>query len=182
MVYRFAAIATASAMPFADVEPPKPLQWGHIKGLVLRHLRYWNDAKDIFRSDGTLNIGYRFDCMNMTENYNAPGKTDFTFQEIVVFCQLIKNIRLSLLVYEGFPLFRCSSRPSLLDFRRTLLAKRSLPSHQITPRPNAHYVSARRAYIPSIVRAKAALRYATWSREVLQIFLFVRLWLFVSHW
>ncbi|KIY31169.1 hypothetical protein I305_06458 [Cryptococcus gattii E566] len=73
MVYRFAVIATASTMPFADVEPPEPLQWGHIKGLVLRHLRYWNDAKDIFRSDGTLNIGYRFDCMNMTENYNSPG-------------------------------------------------------------------------------------------------------------
>ncbi|WWD17738.1 hypothetical protein CI109_102179 [Kwoniella shandongensis] len=73
MVYRFAVIATASTMALADVEPPAPLTWGHIKGLVLRHLRYWNDAKDIFRSDGTLNIGYRFDCVNMTENYNAPG-------------------------------------------------------------------------------------------------------------
>lgn len=116
MVYRFAVIATASTMPFADVEPPEPLQWGHIKGLVLRHLRYWNDAKDIFRSDGTLNIGYRFDCMNMTENYNSPGKLDFTFHKTVLTCQLIKNKRLSLLVYEGFPLFRSSCRPSLLGF------------------------------------------------------------------
>ncbi|WVQ82644.1 hypothetical protein IAT38_004776 [Cryptococcus sp. DSM 104549] len=73
MVYRFAVIATASTMPMADVEPPAPLTWGHIKGLVLRHLRYWNDDKDMFRSDSTLNVGYRFDCMNMTENYNAPG-------------------------------------------------------------------------------------------------------------
>ncbi|ODO11645.1 hypothetical protein I350_00429 [Cryptococcus amylolentus CBS 6273] len=73
MVYRFAVIATASVLPMADIEPPAPLSWGHIKGLVLRHLRSWNDAQDIFRSDGTLNIGYRYDCMNMTENYNAPG-------------------------------------------------------------------------------------------------------------
>nr|XP_019014939.1 uncharacterized protein I206_01026 [Kwoniella pini CBS 10737]OCF53720.1 hypothetical protein I206_01026 [Kwoniella pini CBS 10737] len=74
MVYRFAVIATASTMALADIEPAAPLTWGHVKGLVLRHLRYWNDAKDIFRSDSTLNIGYRFDNMNMTENYNAPGK------------------------------------------------------------------------------------------------------------
>ncbi|WVR06006.1 hypothetical protein IAU60_003034 [Kwoniella sp. DSM 27419] len=73
MVYRFAAIATASCMALADIEPPAPLTWGHLKGLVLRHIRYWNDAKDIFRSDSTLNVGYRFDCMNMTENYNAPA-------------------------------------------------------------------------------------------------------------
>ncbi|WRT64296.1 uncharacterized protein IL334_001227 [Kwoniella shivajii] len=73
MVYRFAVIATASTMALADIEPAAPLTWGHVKGLVLRHLRYWNDANDIFRSDSTLNVGYRFDCMNMTENYNAPG-------------------------------------------------------------------------------------------------------------
>ncbi|OCF41601.1 hypothetical protein I317_04613 [Kwoniella heveanensis CBS 569] len=73
MVYRFAVIATASCMVLADIEPPAPLTWGHLKGLILRHLRYWNDAEGIFRSDSTLNVGYRFDCMNMTENYNAPG-------------------------------------------------------------------------------------------------------------
>ena len=41
--------------------------------LVLRHLRSWSNNPDIFRSDGTLNIGYGYDNMNMTENYNAPG-------------------------------------------------------------------------------------------------------------
>ncbi|ORX36052.1 hypothetical protein BD324DRAFT_581530 [Kockovaella imperatae] len=73
MVYRFAVISTFSAMVLADVEPPAPLQWGHIKGLVLRHLRSWTGKTAIFRSDGTLNIGYGYDNMNMTENYNAPG-------------------------------------------------------------------------------------------------------------
>ena len=73
MVYRFAVISTFSALAMANVEPPAPLEWGHIKGLVLRHLRSWSSSKDIFRSDGTLNIGYGYDNMNMTENYNAPG-------------------------------------------------------------------------------------------------------------
>ena len=74
MVYRFAVISTFSALPLANVSPPAPLEWGHIKGLVLRHLRSWSSNPDIFRSDGTLNIGYGYDNMNMTENYNAPGE------------------------------------------------------------------------------------------------------------
>lgn len=74
MVYRFAVIGAFSAFVLADLEPPKPLSWGHLKGLVLRHLRWWSDKKDIFKSDGTLNIGFGFDNMNMTENYNAPGE------------------------------------------------------------------------------------------------------------
>ncbi|CAK9784945.1 hypothetical protein CC85DRAFT_32608 [Cutaneotrichosporon oleaginosum] len=73
MVYRFAVVATFSAMALCDVEPPSCLEWGHIKGLVLRHLRTWSGNRDIFRSDGTLNIGYAYDNMYATENYNAPG-------------------------------------------------------------------------------------------------------------
>lgn len=74
MIYRFAIIATFSAMALADVPPPAPLQWGHIKGLVLRHLRTWSTRYPaIFRSDGTLNIGYTYEQMHMTENYNSPG-------------------------------------------------------------------------------------------------------------
>ena len=75
MVYRFAVISTFSALALADVEPLAPLQWGHIKGLVLRHLRYWAQNKDILRSDGTVTIGFGYENLNMTENYNAPGQS-----------------------------------------------------------------------------------------------------------
>ena len=74
MIYRFAVIATVSAFALADLEPPAPLKWGHMKGLVLRHLRTWSRNKQFLRSDGTLTIGYGYDNMNMTENYNAPGE------------------------------------------------------------------------------------------------------------
>ncbi len=73
MIYRFAVVATFSAMAMADVAPPAPLQWGHVKGVVLRHLRWWSGMSDIFNSDGTLNIGYGYPNMNMTENYNGFG-------------------------------------------------------------------------------------------------------------
>lgn len=72
MVYRFAIISTFSVLALANVEP-LPLKWGHVKGMVLRHLRSWSQDSDMFRSDGTLTIGYKYDNMNMTENYNAPG-------------------------------------------------------------------------------------------------------------
>jgi hypothetical protein len=73
MIYRFAVIGTFSALVLADVAPPAPLEWGHVKGLILRHFRSWSGNPDIFRSDGTLTIGYGYDNMNMAENYNAPG-------------------------------------------------------------------------------------------------------------
>ena len=73
MVYRFAVISTFSGFALADVEPPAPLTWGHMKGFVLRHLRGWGRNHDWLRSDGTVSIGYGYECMNMTENYNAPG-------------------------------------------------------------------------------------------------------------
>lgn len=73
MIYRFAIIATFSAMALADVSPPDGLEWGHIKGYVLRHLRWWTEHPEIFKSDGTLTVGYAGDNMNMTENYNSPG-------------------------------------------------------------------------------------------------------------
>jgi hypothetical protein len=77
MIYRFAVVATFSAFALADVPPPAPLTWGHIKGVVLRHLRYWSGLPHIFSSDGTLNIGYTYPNMNMTENYNGFGELDW---------------------------------------------------------------------------------------------------------
>lgn len=86
MIYRFAVISTLSVLPFAfpcdgngadkgDLPADLPLKWGHIKGMVLRHLRWWSKQEDIFKSDGTLNIGYCYENMTMTENYNGFGES-----------------------------------------------------------------------------------------------------------
>ncbi|RPA96865.1 hypothetical protein L873DRAFT_1810586 [Choiromyces venosus 120613-1] len=60
------------AFAFAGVEPPAPLTWGVIKGLLLRNLR-WCSKEDIFTPMGTLTIGYCYPNMCFTENYNSPG-------------------------------------------------------------------------------------------------------------
>jgi hypothetical protein len=69
LTYRFSQGAFWGALAFADVEA---LPWGVIKGLALRHLRWWSQ-QPIFAADGTLTIGYAYPNLNMAEQYNAPG-------------------------------------------------------------------------------------------------------------
>ena len=73
LTYRFATIAFWSAFAFADVEPPAPLTWGIIKGLLLRNLRWWSRHPHIFQPNGMLNIGYTYPNYYLAENYNSPG-------------------------------------------------------------------------------------------------------------
>jgi hypothetical protein len=69
LTYRFAQGSFWGALAFANVEA---LPWGVIKGLVLRHLRWWA-KQPIFHGDGVLSIGYAYPNLNMAEDYNAPG-------------------------------------------------------------------------------------------------------------
>lgn len=69
LTYRFAQGGFWGALAFADVEA---MPWGVIKGLALRHLRWWA-AQPIFNPDGTLSIGYAYPNLNMAEQYNSPG-------------------------------------------------------------------------------------------------------------
>lgn len=69
LTYRFAQGAFWGALAFADVEA---LPWGEIKGLYLRHLRYWF-KQPIFTPDGLLSVGYTYPNLLMSEFYNGPG-------------------------------------------------------------------------------------------------------------
>ncbi|RYP79968.1 hypothetical protein DL770_006443 [Monosporascus sp. CRB-9-2] len=71
--YRFAMVSFWGALAYAGVELPAPLTWGMVKGIVLRHLRWWQTQPDIWSSSGTLTIGYSYPNMYMAENYNSPG-------------------------------------------------------------------------------------------------------------
>ncbi|KAH8652437.1 hypothetical protein BX600DRAFT_386946 [Xylariales sp. PMI_506] len=71
--YRFAMVSFWGALAYADVELPAPLTWGMVKGIVLRHLRWWQTQPNIWSSSGTLTIGYSYPNMYMAENYNSPG-------------------------------------------------------------------------------------------------------------
>ncbi|KAI9738291.1 MAG: hypothetical protein M1834_008789 [Cirrosporium novae-zelandiae] len=72
LTYRFAMASFWSAFAFADVDPPAPMTWSHIRGLLLRNLRWWAMQPGIFSPSGTLTIGYTYSQMYLAENYNSP--------------------------------------------------------------------------------------------------------------
>lgn len=76
LTYRFACAGFWSALAFADLEA---LPWGEIKGLCLRHLRWWAD-KPIAHRDGTLPIGFAYPNLLMSENYNSAGSPYWAFK------------------------------------------------------------------------------------------------------
>lgn len=69
MTYRFSQGAFWSAAAFADVEV---LPWPRVKGLLLRHLRWWSQ-QPITERDGILTVGYAYPNLLVSEQYNAPG-------------------------------------------------------------------------------------------------------------
>jgi hypothetical protein len=68
-------------MVFAEAEAPYPL--GVMKGLILRHLRWWF-AQPIFAPDGLLTIGYAYPNLVMAENYNSPGSPYWAMKTFLV--------------------------------------------------------------------------------------------------
>jgi len=76
LTYRFAQGCFWGALAFADVEA---FPWSIIKGLALRHLRWWA-TQPIFNNDGTLSIGYAYPNLNMAEQYNSPGSPYWAFK------------------------------------------------------------------------------------------------------
>lgn len=69
LTYRFAQGAFWGGLAFAGVEA---LPWGVIKGLYLRHLRWWL-KQPMFSETGLLTIGYTYPNLVMAESYNSPG-------------------------------------------------------------------------------------------------------------
>ncbi|TCL68182.1 DUF2264 domain-containing protein [Rhizobium sp. BK251] len=76
LTYRFACAGFWSALAFAGVEA---LPWGEVKGLCLRHLRWWAD-KPIADRDGVLSIGYGYPNLMMSESYNSAGSPYWAFK------------------------------------------------------------------------------------------------------
>lgn len=85
LTYRYACAAFWSAVALAEVTLPAPLDHpGTVKGLLMRHLRWWSQHPDIFNTDGTHNIGYAYPNMYMSENYNSPQSVYWCLKAFVV--------------------------------------------------------------------------------------------------
>ena len=70
LTYRFAMSSFWGALAWADVD--SELSWGQVKGLSLRHLRWWAD-KAISDRDGVLSVGFTYDNRRLAESYNSAG-------------------------------------------------------------------------------------------------------------
>ncbi|KAF4983958.1 hypothetical protein FZEAL_750 [Fusarium zealandicum] len=85
MIYRFACGAFWAAFALADIHPPAPfLSLGAIKGMLLRHLRWWSKQPEIFNPDGTMNIGYTYPNMYMSEDYNSRQSVYWCLKSFIV--------------------------------------------------------------------------------------------------
>jgi hypothetical protein len=70
LTYRFAVASFWGALAWADVE--SDLSWGSVRGLSMRHLRWWAD-KPISDRDGVLSVGFTYDNRRLSESYNSPA-------------------------------------------------------------------------------------------------------------
>ncbi len=78
LTYRFAHSAFFAAYGMAGQD----VDYGEVKGMLLRNLRYWTD-KPIFDAGGILTIGYGYPNLFMSEKYNAPGSPYWSFKAFV---------------------------------------------------------------------------------------------------
>lgn len=96
MTYRFAQAAFWSALAYAGSDVLEP---GVLKGLVLRHLRWWMQ-RPVFSPDGLLTIGYGYANLNMAEGYNAPGSPYWAMKAFLV-----------LALEDDHPFWRAEEKP-----------------------------------------------------------------------
>ncbi|KAH7071002.1 hypothetical protein FB567DRAFT_213281 [Paraphoma chrysanthemicola] len=85
LTYRFAFAAFWSAAACSGIELPPPVDnIGVLKGLVLRHLRWWAAQDDMLNTDGSLSIGYTYPNMYMCEEYNSPQSVFWCLKSLLV--------------------------------------------------------------------------------------------------
>lgn len=80
MTYRWAMVGYWSALPFAKILPLHP--WndvGVLKGIWARNIRWFLKQKGVISSNGSLSIGYTYENLFLTENYNSPGSPYWAF-------------------------------------------------------------------------------------------------------
>ncbi|KZL63069.1 hypothetical protein CI238_05888 [Colletotrichum incanum] len=85
LTYRFAFAAFWAAAATAGVDLLPPVNHaGTVKGLLLRHLRWWTRHPDMFNTDGTLNIGFTYPNMYLSEDYNSPQSVYWCLKSFIV--------------------------------------------------------------------------------------------------
>lgn len=80
LTYRFAMVAFWSAAAFAGLEA---FSQGVMKGIILRHLRWWFQQPILDRDD-ILTLGYAYPNLAMCEDYNSPGSPYWALKTFLI--------------------------------------------------------------------------------------------------
>lgn len=116
---------------------------GVVKGMLLRHLRWWSKHYDIFNVDGTLNIGYAYPNMYMCEDYNSPQSPYWCMKTLIA-------ISLS----EEHEFWTCEELPH--PGKGSDVATLAEPKQILISSPNHHYSLSLGQFCPWPIKASEA--------------------------
>ena len=140
----------------AEIPLPSSLTLGAIKGLLLRHLRWWSKHSDIFNVDGTLNIGYAYPNMYMCEDYNSPQSPYWCLKTLI-----------SISLPEDHKFWTCEELPHTLSTTIASAASEAKsnplsvaglnePKQILVSSPNHHYLLSLGQFCPWPIKASEA--------------------------
>lgn len=133
-----------SAVAFANVELPAPLNDpGVVKGILLRHFRWWSDKPDVFNTDGTLTIGFTYPNMYMSEDYNSPQSPYWALKSF-----------LALGLPSTHTFWTCEERQ--LPIPTECIARNRPPLHILCNQPNHHFLLSSGQFCPWPLKATEA--------------------------
>ncbi|KAF1931382.1 uncharacterized protein M421DRAFT_99224 [Didymella exigua CBS 183.55] len=144
LTYRFAFAGFWSAAAFAEVELPSPLNdLGVVKGLLLRHFRWWSNKHDIFNVDGCLNIGFAYQNYYMCEDYNSPQSVYWALKSF-----------LALGLPSNQPFWTAEEKP--LPGGNALASPIDAPMHIVCNTGNHHFLLSSGQFCPWPLKATEA--------------------------
>jgi hypothetical protein len=145
LTYRFALAGFWAAIAFAEVSLPAPLNdWGVIKGLLLRHFRWWSTKHDMFNCDGTLTIGFAYPNMYLSEDYNSPQSPYWAMKSF-----------LALGLPPSHPFWTAQEKP-LPSSKSDPVVTVKPPLHILCNQPNHHFLLSTGQFCPWPLKATEA--------------------------
>lgn len=84
LTYRFAHISFWSALVVSGAYQKTDLSLGEIKGIIGRNLRFWQQQPIQLPKEKNLSIGYGYNQLILSEDYNAPASPMWAFKAFLL--------------------------------------------------------------------------------------------------
>ncbi|MGM0175050.1 DUF2264 domain-containing protein [Enterococcus sp. DIV0800] len=84
LTYRFAHLSFWSALILSDAYKESALSLEAIKGIIGRNLRFWQKQPITLPKEKNLSIGYGYQNLLLSEDYNAPASPMWAFKAFVL--------------------------------------------------------------------------------------------------